>query len=226
MRIGVFGVPIYATAGTDEAKVRHAAHVLAQYLDNDEDCIVDDPAVVEAMREAGAAIIMAPTEDALPFEIEGQPLFGDETHPGGAERGRFDATLEEVLHLVTSVGYASAYPDEFGEGPGTALTDAMDVARGGHFERIPRAYPESAWYHYDDRTCDYRCMAAEYVYWGLTTWLGAQDFPGRCEDIAVEWELCSAADFEAVDLALHALLTDSRFHLPTALPDGHYRTTP
>ena len=82
-----------------------------------------------------------------------------ETRPGGAANGVFDASFEEVLHLITHGGYAHAYPDAFGEEPGTLLANAMDKARGGRFMQIPDPYPEGAWYSYDDQTCDYGCMA-------------------------------------------------------------------
>ena len=75
--------------------------------------------------------------------------------PGWTRRGRFDATLEEVLHLITHAGYAHVYPEVFGEKPGTQIAKAMDQARGGHFRRVPRSYPAGAWYTYDDRSCDY-----------------------------------------------------------------------
>jgi len=102
------------------------------------------------------------------------------------------------------------------------LTDAMDLARGGRHVRVPRRYPEEAWYHYDDETCDYPCMATEYVYWALTTLLGAQSEPARCAEIANEWELCTAAALRAGDPAVNELLVDPRYHLPTQLPDGRY----
>ena len=86
-----------------------------------------------------------------------QSLFGEEVHPGGGARGRFDATYEEVLHLVTQAGYAHAYPKVFGERHGTAIAKAMDRARGGHFVKVPKRYPKDAWFTYDDRTCDYGC---------------------------------------------------------------------
>ena len=35
-----------------------------------------------------------------------QDLYGEETHPNGASEGRFDAALGEILHLITSAGYA------------------------------------------------------------------------------------------------------------------------
>ena len=48
----------------------------------------------------------------------------------------------------------------------------MDVARGGKFIEIPKKYPGQSWYGYDDETCDYECMAAEYIYWGIVSNMG------------------------------------------------------
>ena len=84
------------------------------------------------------------------------------------------AYLEEILHLVTQVGYANAYPEVFGEFKGSRISMAMDVARGGYFETVPQIYPESSWYHYYDKSCDYACMITEYFYWSLTSLLGSQ----------------------------------------------------
>ena len=225
----VFGVSVLASEQTPEAKVLHAAHVLAQYLDNDEDGEPDDPAVVEAMVAQQAAMIMFATEEEAEgsgvFEspvldaFVGQGLWGEETAPSDG----FDASLEEVLHLISDTGYAAAYPEAFSPEPGSELTDAMDLARGGQFFSIPDSYPAAAWYHYDDETCDYRCMATEYLYWALTTALGAQADAARCADIAVEWELCTREALEEGDPAVFELLTDGRYVLPTVLPDGAYR---
>ena len=88
------------------------------------------------------------TEGELPEDMNFQDLLADETRPefhrGVYGEGRFDATLEEVLHLVQGVGWANAYPEVFGAEPGSRLAEAMDVARGGHFEDIPSRYPASA----------------------------------------------------------------------------------
>jgi hypothetical protein len=149
-------------------------------------------------------------------------LYGEEVHAGGAARGVFDATYEEVLHLITAAGYAKAYPHVFGEKPGTEIANAMDKARGGHFQTVPQAYPDGAWYTYDDRSCDYGCQITEYIYWGLTSILGAQDFPGRREEISGEWKLNTAAKVKAGDPALYTLLTDPKYAVPTQLPDGKY----
>ncbi|MAF66268.1 MAG: hypothetical protein CMJ84_11510 [Planctomycetes bacterium] len=237
--IEVFGVTVVATADVGEGKVAHAARILAEWMDNDEDGVVDDPRVAARLIEGGAFLVMFASErDArramrgLERAAEraglriGQDLYGDETLPDGPPHrrgaGRFDATLEEVWHLVSN-GWCAAYPGAFAYEPGSRLTDAMDVARGGRFRTIPRETPEGAWYHYDDETCGYECMAAEYFYWTLTSWLGGQDYPGRAEEIAGEWECPTPELLERRDAAVHRLLTDPAFALPRVLPDGVYR---
>ena len=228
--VSVFGVHIFATRRTGDAKVLHAASVMAQYLDNDADGRPDDPKVIEAMTRIDAFLAMTADEDEFErldhdafhdhgFE-HGQNLFDDETNPGG---GRFDASLEEVLHLISDKGYARAYPKAFAARPGSALAKAMDIARGGHFKRIPRRYPKEAWYHYDDESCDYSCMITEYFYWALTSLLGAQAAPERQREIAREWELPTRALLLKRDQAVARLLTDKRYKLPTRLPDGDYK---
>ena len=48
--VGVFGVIVLGAPDTPDADILHAAGVLAQYLDNDEDGSPDNPLVVEMMR--------------------------------------------------------------------------------------------------------------------------------------------------------------------------------
>jgi hypothetical protein len=88
---------------------------------------------------------------------------------------------------------------------------------------VPNTYPEGAWYTYDDQTCDYECMATEYLYWALTSMLGAQQAPDRCTEISREWRLCTREQVEAQDPAVFELLTDPQYKLPTRLPNGDYR---
>lgn len=235
-RVDVFGLGVYATRHVPDAKVLHAAGVLAQYLDNDADGKPDNSLVINALRRRRGMVFMFASQRSFErVDIHRHirenvwddmltiGLFADETLPGGSTRRRFDATLEEVLHLVTSGGYSVAYPEVFGERRGTSIARAMDRARGGYFRRVPRRYPSGAWYSYDDRSCDYSCQITEYFYWGLTSLLGAQDYPGRGADIAHEWKLNTAAKLEAGDPALFRLLTDPRYRFPRRLPDGKYR---
>lgn len=227
-KVEVFQIPIYAKKKVDDARLLHAANVMAQYLDNDEDGEVDNELVHAALIDNKAFLFMwASKADMLfanlPNDGEGQDLGNDETkfewHENG-HTGRFDASLEEVFHLITHVGYASVYPNVFGEYPGTDLCNAMDVARGGYYESIPSSYPEAAWYHYDDFTCDYSCMATEYIYWAMTSVLGGQE--NRHDDISHEWELSSESLVQSSDTLVYNLLVNEEFKLPTLLPDGKY----
>ena len=230
-QVDVFGVPVIATDSVSDAKLLHAAGVMAEYLDNNQDGRVDDLNIIEAMVNRHAFIFMSggefeqliapwPNEVFDRAEEFGQNLFSGETHPKGSsfEYG-FDATLEEVLHLITHVGYASVYPQQFAESPGSDLTNAMDVARGGHFVAIPDRYPANAWYTYDDKTCDYSCMATEYFYWSLTSLLGAQSYSGRAEEVSEEWKLTTASELKSKDKRIVGLL--SALPIKT-LPKGRY----
>ena len=99
----------------------------------------------------------------------------------------------------------------------------MDRARGGRFDEVPKKYPEGAWYSYDDETCDYDCQNSEYIYWALTSILGAQDYPGRLEQIGREWKLNTREKVRKKDPAVYSILTHPKYRLPTVLPDGKYK---
>ncbi len=226
-KVEVFGIPIYAVSGVEDNKLLHAANVMAQYLDNNEDGMIDNQLVVDKMLENNAFMVMWKNENDLninpPSNMEGQDLGNDETEPlfvSNGKTGAFDASLEEVLHIITHAGYAGVYPSVFGENIGSSLADAMDIARGGQFTSIPNPYPAGAWYTYDDSTCDYSCMTTEYIYWALTSILGAQE--NRLNEIGQEWTLNTAALVESTDPAVYQLLTDPQYKFPTVLPDGTY----
>ena len=227
--IDVFGVGIYAHADVPDNKVIHTANVMRQYLDNNEDGTPDNQPVVDAMVTKKASMIMFNDEgsaaeqtffDSIGDGVEVQPLYGLETHPEGSTPANFDATLEEVLHLITSVGYSAVYPDVWGLSSGSSVANAMDVARGGNFQTVPATYPAGAWYHYDDTTCEYDCQVVEYTYWGLTSILGAQEYSGRPEEIANEWELYNRSLMQLRDATLYNLLVDPTYKFATTLPTG------
>jgi len=227
-KVSVFGIDIYAVPEVNDSKLLHAANVLAQYLDNNEDEIVDNIEVHNKMLENKAFVIMWKDNTDLdinpPDNRIGQDLGDDETNPSfviNNKQGQFDASLEEIWHIISHSGYAYAYPGVFGENPGTSLTNAMDIARGGYFQTVPQSYPSNAWYTYYDYTCEYECMAAEYIYWGITSILGAQ--VNRLNEIGDEWILNTAELVESIDTSLFTLLTNQEYTFPTVLPDGTYR---
>ncbi len=239
----VFGVHFFASNKVSDAKLIYAMNIMAEYLDNDKDGSPDNPLVVDRMVSDKVGMMMFEDEDEdedselweSDLEIIGldnlQGLYEDETNPSGS---RFDASLEEILHLITQRGYAEVYPEIFGEFSGSTVANLMDEARGGHFEEgtnwdedsgegdsaVPNSYPSESWYHYDDETCDYACMITEYVYWSLTSILGAQE--NRCSDIDHEWELCTKEKVQEKDSGIYNLLTDPQYKFATIIPDGSY----
>ena len=233
-KVNVFGVLIYATSDVSNQDLLHAANVMAQYLDNNEDSLIDNPLVLNNMVSNNSAMVLFGSEgssELQSFMDAGddvfdnyilQDLYGEEIHSNWNYNSPFDATYEEVLHLVTHSGYSEVYSGVFGEQQGSLIANAMDIARGGQFLSIPRNYPADAWYSYDDNTCEYDCQITEYFYWALTSLLGAQDYPGRYDEIGHEWRANTPALVQTIDTAVYHLLTDSTYSLPSVLPDGSY----
>ena len=227
--VSAFGVKTYGAPNVADDDLMHAAIVTAEWLDNDEDGLADDAAVVASLVDEGAFNVIFQSEQDFensPFlnasasDGPWQPTWVSEMNPTGPPF--FDATVEEVLHLINVFGHAMTYTDRLAFWTDSDLTAAMDLARGGHFTSVPQQYPEEAWYHYDDATCDYGCMAVEYLYWSITTRAGMQADSTRCEWISDEWEPCTSAALEQTDVAIWALLTDAELGLPSNAPDGVY----
>lgn len=227
-KVVVFGIDIYAVAQVEDAKLLHAANLMAQYLDNDEDGMPDNQTIVDRMVAEKAFMVMWKNENDLDLDPPsgriGQDLGNDETNPSfvaNGKTGRFDAGLEEVLHIITHAGYSKVYPEIFGEKMESEIAKAMDVARGGQFNSIPNSYPSNAWYTYDDNTCEYNCQVTEYHYWALTSILGAQE--NRLNEIGQEWKLNTKDKVQDQDATIYQLLSDPQYNFPTILPDGRYR---
>lgn len=228
-KVVVFGIDIYAVAAVEDVKLLHAANVMAQYLDNDEDGTVDNQLVLDKIIENRAFMVMWKNENDLDFDHpsgrEGQDLGNDETHPNfvsNGKTGEFDATLEEVLHIINNAGHSYAYPQAFGQNVGSDIAKAMDIARGGQFMTLPSQYPANAWYTYYDQTCEYAsCQTIEYLYWALTSMLGAQE--NRLNEIDNEWTLNTRQKVADTDTAIFSILTNPNYKMPTFLPDGSYK---
>ncbi|MHC4130777.1 MAG: hypothetical protein ACYSSP_04525 [Planctomycetota bacterium] len=240
----VFGIHIFSTSKTPDKKIIHAANVMAQYLDNNEDGIPDNTLVLSHLLSRNAYLVFpADEEDFRTIDPDnwhdagyhhGQFQHAQETIPEFLNNGiinpevRYDASLEEILHLVTDHGYGNAYPKIFGRTKGTAIANCLDDARAGHFRKVPTdgphyGYPKGSWFHYDDRTCNYDCMNSEYIYWALTSILGTQDYPNRTEEIGHEWELNTKELVMIRDPNVYALLTDLKYKFPAKAPDGNYK---
>ena len=222
---------IYAESSISDEKVLYAASVVAELLDNNEDGIVDDSLLEEELRSCDAMMPIfssewSPGMDDVWDYYDGcvsAALFNNEIDPSQPGHWGNDASVEEILHTINACGQVQVYPDVFNLWPNSSqLSDAMDIARGGQFINIPNQYPEEAWYHYDDWTCDYECMAIEYLYWSIVSRMGILDDIQTCNGIYNEWELCTPALFENTDVSMYSIITDVQYKLPQLAPDGNY----
>ena len=236
--VDVFGINVIASGASDE-RLLHTAGVLAQYLDNDADGTPDDPAIAKYLADNNFVFPVWTVEVreefwSTPCGIDKIGMAASIYHTGehsttdglwsigGIERsGIWDSNLEEVWHLV-SVGFYNLYPNDFGD-EDSALTAAMDAARGGYFPEEPANYPDGAWYTYTD--APYPVHVHEYFYWAVVTNFGAlspEILPDRCEHVKAEWRICSKADLQKIDAAVFELLNNRGYAIPKIIPDGIY----
>lgn len=229
----VFGLGLYAEQGVRDAQLLHAANIMAELLDNDEDGIVDDASLLEQLQQSQACMPIFASEgssaEMMMFDHYrgsgiGAVLYAQEVDENNPGTWGYDASVEEIMHTINSVGHVAVYPDAFGLAPNSSLlSDALDIARGGQFEDVPSEYPEASWFHYDDETCDYECMAIEYMYWAHVAWMGLLDDPSICSGISNEWELCTPQSFQEMDTSMHSIVTAPEYILPQNAPDGLYQ---
>ena len=225
-------INIYAESNISDEKVLHVASVAAELLDNNEDGIIDDPLIESSLVDLITVMPIFQSENGNAIDTffdnfddgcTGAVLFKNEIDPNQPGHWGDDATVEEVLHTINACGHVEVYPSLYALEPNSSnLSDAMDMARGGQFINLPDPYPEEAWYHYDDSTCDYGCMAMEYLYWGIVTNMDILSDSQTCFGIANEWELCTPELFESTDTLMFNLITDAVNMLPQLAPDGNY----
>ena len=226
------GLGIYGENGVSDAKLLYVANILAELLDNDEDGVWDDPLLYQQLIQAEMLMPVFANEGSSAendffnnYNGDGVSavLYDNEVDPSQPGRWGSDATIEETMHTINHRGHAAVYPEVFSVEPDSSrLSEAMDVARGGQWISHPNSYPEEAWYHYDDRTCDYECMAIEYIYWAQVSKMGILNDQQTCNGIKDEWELCSPELLESVDILIHDILIDPNQPLPIVAPDGVY----
>ena len=223
---------IYAESTISDAKVLHAAAVAAELLDNNEDGIVDDPLIETQLISESALMPIFSSEGSsaentffINYNGDGVSavLYKNEIDPTQTGHWGDDATVEEIIHTINHVGHTNVYPSAFSIGPNSSLMSAaMDAARGGQLLSPPWTYPSSAWYHYDDYTCDYECMAIEYMYWAIVSNMGTLDDAQTAAGIANEWEPYNATLLQSMDVLMYALITEPAYKLPLLAPDGNY----
>ena len=228
-KVMVFNIPIYAFASVEDSKLLHVANILAQYLDNDENNLVDNLIVHDAIKADNGFLFLWKTieeKDSFTFPTghKGKGIKEDTInliwHSNG-HTGDFDASIKTLWNFMTEVGFETTYPAVFSSQTNSEISLAMDVARGGHFQNPPATYPNNAWFTNTDVTCSYACQITTYNYWILSSMLNAQE--NRLTDIQSEWTLNTSDKVQNSDVKAWAIFTNANYNLPTRLPDGTYK---
>ena len=236
--VNVFGIYVISHSSIPTEYVEHSANVVAEFMDNDADGVMDDPKVhrflvennfvvpvwTEALREKVFPSLKGTfCEDTLGWAASMYYRQDDWAFGGIKQAGTWDTNLEEIWHVL-SMGWYNTYPEYFGDRTGSRIADAMDTARGGQFQTVPNGYPEGAWYSYDDYTCDYSCQIHEYFYWILMANIDALDpaYTNKCADSEEEWHVCTKDELKQIDPLAYDLLNNQGFKLPTNIPIGNY----
>jgi hypothetical protein len=162
----------------------------------------------------------------------------------GCDQSR-DATVEEILHLLTiaaSVVYPSLWDENYGSTAGAAIEAANgDCGWGYSGDSIdPSSGDCSGQFAYNDETCDEYCIVVEGIYWAIISYIGGLYTTERSEGISDEWMMGTpdasmsvlpegvnnAISLEEGSPELYALVSDttSEGHtwLPEIMPDGNY----
>ena len=152
--VEVFGIPIIAGSKFKKSnKLNHVASVMAELLDQDGDGCADDPNVLRNILTkvtkhgmTGRPSLVLPNPSATTAQmmammkkgfLPGQDLKFGEIKPkcsglhGTAKPSCIDASIEEVLHFITTYGHSKVYRKIFGVSweAQSSLTKAMDIAR-------------------------------------------------------------------------------------------------
>ena len=160
-------ITICATSKVPTDKLRHAANVTAEWLDQNHDGAVDEPDLVVHLAANRAVLLMSESGfnsaamDRLDADLQnrtGQDLGAFETNPGNDNR---DASQEEIHHLIQEAGWKHFRPDIFDPNSQSALRQAWQEADAASL------------YVYDDPTCDNACKSVEFIYLSMAAYLGS-----------------------------------------------------
>ena len=113
-----------------------------------------------------------------------------------------DATVEEVLHLITeaaAVVFPSLWRTNYTSQAGAALSEANGNCGNGHTGNYisPSVYPAyycSGQYAHDDPTCDVACLVVEGIYWASISYVGGFYWTTRAHQIRTKWLMATPDD--------------------------------
>ena len=161
---------ICATRLVPDEKLKYAANVAAEWLDNDGDGDADESRIINSLQESRSLVVMsldgfsslAFLKIAAASVISGytiQDLSAEETN----NPTRRDASQEEIHHIIVVGGWIKTLPKIFSD----------QKSDGSDLYNIWRFADDNGHYSYDDPTCDDSCKTVEFFYLATAAYLGS-----------------------------------------------------
>ncbi|MBG11461.1 MAG: hypothetical protein CMD92_09925 [Gammaproteobacteria bacterium] len=231
----VFGIPVLGTATVSDDAIKHAANMLASYLDNDFDGVADDSLLLATFSSGlyGIVVYADATEESTLSSIFGafavNRTFGVyqnemNSYQGDGVGGQRDLASEKILKNMLIPRIIGLYTDISTTRP-SILTTAMDSARGGYQAGGVAGYnyPAFAWYT-DATGLNYNNLCYEYLYLLTATMTGALVW--RAPGITSLFDHYTSLLLANNDAAGYALVNTASYKLPiTNTPSIDYWTS-
>jgi len=208
-------VVICGTSDVPILKLKHTANVIAVWLDNNEDGIVDNPLINDSLKKYKSTMIMSKSgfsdndaRIAMPYfekyNISHQDLSADETN----NPSQRDASQEETHHLVFNYGWEKVYPKVFSSSDKSSLIYKSWVEA-----------EDKKLYSYDDETCDNACKVSEYIYKSTASYMNASS---DLKDS--EFTIKNQKDLRAKHKIIVDIFESSKYTYPQIKwPNGQYK---
>ena len=208
---------ICGTSEVDDAKIVHAANVAAQWLDNDQDGVVDNPEINEKLKESKAVLLMSEKGFSSIFYLnfesvsEERGFFGQDLQDIETNNPtRRDATQEEIHHLIWGAGWAAVYPEVFD-----------DKSSDSQIYSAWKYSDENQFYQYDDPTCDNYCKVMEHLYKSTAAFLNSS--ADLCDE---EFTIKNSQELAEKHTLIVEVFESDEYNYPqTIWPDGNYLAT-
>lgn len=162
---------ICGTKNVTQTKLQHATHVAAQWLDNNQDGVADEPRLIESLKSNKPVVIMSEnwfdmmTSTKIFTKLSSQnslaqDLSATETKPSGDRR---DASQEEIHHIIMNAGWIPLFPKVFSD----------QKSENSKLYRVWKYANDNKIYDYNDPTCNDACKVTEFVYLASAAYLGS-----------------------------------------------------
>ena len=221
----VFGIPVLGTATVNDNAIKHAANMLASYLDNNFDGVVDDSALLATFSSGlyGIVVYADATEEASLASTFGSfavnRTFGVyqsemNNYLGDGVSGQRDLASEKILKNMLIPRISGLYTDLSTTRP-TTLTTALDASRGGYQAGGVAGYnyPAFAWYT-DPTGLSYNDLCYEYLYLLTTSMSGALVW--RAPGITALFDHYTSLLLASNDAAGYSIANNATYKLPIA----------